>query len=99
MTEPSTNQLPSEAEEIVRSGTRSGRGKPWRDRTECLKGHPYTPENILWRAHGARRCRKCALARGRRWYAERGAAARTARRQQARTAAAEALSDTGDLAA
>jgi hypothetical protein len=39
----------SVAEELVRNGSRSGRGRPWKDRTHCLRGHPYTPENILWR--------------------------------------------------
>ena len=70
----------SEAEEIVLSGERSGRGRPWKDRTHCLYGHPYTPGNIIWRKHGARRCRICHREADRKWYAERGAAARKARR-------------------
>lgn len=77
--------VPSEAEEIVRSGQRSGRGKPWRDRTHCLRGHAYTPENTLWRSdarsHDARRCRICHAAASAQWYASRGAAARSGRRK------------------
>jgi hypothetical protein len=46
----------SEQEELVREGVLNGRGKPWKNRTECLRGHPYIPENTMWRAHGARRC-------------------------------------------
>jgi hypothetical protein len=74
----------SEAEELVRNGKRSGRGKPWVDRTHCLQGHEYTPENTLRRADGyggARRCRICRRAADRQWYATRGAALRKARRQ------------------
>lgn len=70
----------SEQEELVREGVVNGRGKPWRDRTECLRGHPYSPENIQWRPHGARRCRICAREAGRRWYAHRGKTLRAARR-------------------
>jgi hypothetical protein len=44
----------SVAEELVRNGSRSGRGRPWKDRTHCLYAHPYTAENIIWRKHGAR---------------------------------------------
>jgi hypothetical protein len=69
----------------VLSGQRSGRGKPWKDRTHCLRGHEYTASNILWRSDGrssgARRCRKCKAAASARWYATRGAAARSARRK------------------
>jgi hypothetical protein len=72
---------PSEAEEIVQSGQRSGRGKPWRDRTSCLKGHEYTASNIIWRKHGARRCKICHRDADRKWYAEKGSAARKARRK------------------
>ncbi len=68
-------------EELVREGVLNGQGKPWRDRTECLRGHPYSPENTMWRRHGARRCRKCQRAAGRRWYATRGAALRRRRRE------------------
>jgi len=50
------NACPSRAQEIVANGTRgSGRGRPWKDRTHCLKGHEYVPQNIVWRSHGARR--------------------------------------------
>lgn len=34
-------------------------GKRRRDRTHCLRGHPYTEENTYVTADGARRCRKC----------------------------------------
>jgi hypothetical protein len=78
----------SEAEELVANGSRSLRGKPWIDRTHCGRGHEYTPENIIWRKHGARRCRICHREADRRWYAERGAALRKARRLQLATAVA-----------
>lgn len=40
----------------------------WASRTECLRGHPYTDENTLWRetATGtSRRCRICQNAKNR----------------------------------
>lgn len=37
-------------------------------RTECRRGHPFTPENELWRKHG-RTCRTCFQAANRRYYA------------------------------
>jgi hypothetical protein len=83
-------EVPSVAEELVRNGSRSsGRGRPWKDRTHCLRGHAYTAENIEWRSHGARRCKKCKAERGRVWYHERGGkearqAAAAARRQARR---------------
>jgi hypothetical protein len=71
-----TADWPSEAEELVRSGHRqSQRGKPWKGRDRCGKGHLFTPENTLPRADssdGARRCRECKLEMGRRWYWENG---------------------------
>lgn len=74
----------SEAEELVREGKRStARGRPWRDRTHCLRGHPYTPENILWRRHGARRCRICHNAASRKWHANRKARRMTEKRTEA----------------
>jgi hypothetical protein len=36
-------------------------------KTECDKGHPYTPENTLTRKDGARRCRECNRAYQREW--------------------------------
>jgi hypothetical protein len=74
-------EVPSVAEELVRNGSRNLLGKPWIDRTHCLCGHEYTPENIVWRSHGARRCRICTNARNRRWFAEHGKALRRARRR------------------
>jgi hypothetical protein len=72
----------SVAETLVRSGVRNGRGRPWKDRTHCEKGHEYTEANTLRRPdNGSRRCRTCARERDNAWYARRGAAARKARRQ------------------
>jgi hypothetical protein len=69
----------SEAEELVRSGL----APHWRDRTHSLYGHPYDEANTLRRSDGSRLCRTCHRAAGRRWYAERGAAARKGRRRAA----------------
>jgi hypothetical protein len=73
---------PSEAQELVRNGVRStGRGNPWKGRTHCEHGHEYTPENTMLRVDSSgRRCRECQREQGRRWYRERGAALRAARR-------------------
>jgi hypothetical protein len=58
-----------------------GRGMPWKGRTHCEHGHEYTSENIMPRVDSSgRRCRECHRERGRRWYRERGAALRAARR-------------------
>jgi hypothetical protein len=72
-------QQPSESEELVRAGQPNGRGRPYKDRTHCQRGHEYTPENTLLRTDNAygspRRCRQCERARHARWSAARKAAA------------------------
>ena len=35
---------------------------PGQQKTECLRGHPYTPENTLVGAAGTRQCRICTNA-------------------------------------
>lgn len=78
---------PSEAQELVSNGTRAtGRGSNWSRRDRCGNGHEFTAENTLWRVDSspnARRCRQCLRAAGAKWYRERGAALRAARRQAA----------------
>lgn len=39
-------------------------GQKWAQRTTCLKGHPYTPENTYHRMYGmqGRKCRICKRA-------------------------------------
>jgi hypothetical protein len=75
--------LMSEAEELVRNGSRSsGRGNPWKARTHCEYGHAFTPANTMPRVDSSgRRCRECQREKGRRWYRERGKALRAARRR------------------
>jgi hypothetical protein len=77
-----TEVVVSVAEELVRNGSRgSGRGLPWKARTHCEHGHEFTPENTMPRVDSSgRRCRQCQRERGRRWYQQKGAALRAARR-------------------
>ncbi len=71
------------AEELVRNGSRAtGRGRNWARRTHCEYNHEFTPENTMERVDSSgRRCRQCQRERGRRWYREKGAALRAARRR------------------
>lgn len=85
MTDATAEVVVSEAEELVRNGSRStGRGLPWKARTHCGHGHEFTPENTAPRpdsSAGARRCRTCKRERARRWYEQRGAALRGHRKE------------------
>jgi hypothetical protein len=78
-----TEVVLSVAEELVRNGSRStGRGNPWKSRTHCEHGHAYSAENTMMRVDSSgRRCRQCQRESGRRWYQQRGAALRAARRR------------------
>lgn len=73
----------SEAEEVAAvEGSR--RGEPWKSRSSCERGHPYDDTNTMVRVDSSgRRCRECQRAYGRRWYRERGATLRKARRAAA----------------
>ncbi|GAB3195035.1 hypothetical protein GCM10027261_14340 [Geodermatophilus arenarius] len=57
----------------------------------CRHGHPYDETNTAYRTDGRRRCRACAAARSRRWYAtvERPDPARRAHRNAQRQASRE----------
>ncbi len=74
----------SVAEELIRTGAHdTGRGTPWKQRTHCEYGHEYTEANTMPRVDSSgRRCRECQRERGRRWYRQRGAALRAARRRR-----------------
>lgn len=52
----------TQRENLLRGDTVTARNAA---RTECPRGHPYTPENT-YRSNGKRRCRICTLASNRR---------------------------------
>jgi hypothetical protein len=53
--------------EVVTSAENTRRGRFWnRDKTHCIHGHEFTPENTYTYANGKRRCKTCA----RRWVKE-----------------------------
>jgi hypothetical protein len=38
-------------------------------KTECKRGHEFTPENTMMTKQGGRSCRECGRIRNREWYA------------------------------
>jgi hypothetical protein len=68
--EPVTPKVNSER------GDMAGNGEHHRSKTECVHGHPFTPENTLRTTQGHRQCRTCHNARAlRRYHARKKAAA------------------------
>lgn len=55
-------------EDNMRDMARKGRANnQFMQRTECAKGHPYTPDNTEWTPLGTRKCRSCRRADSRRY--------------------------------
>lgn len=46
------------------------RGNVMVRKTHCIRGHLYTEENTMWRAHGVRACRECNRIRNKKYNAE-----------------------------
>lgn len=54
--EPEHLEAVTHRENLLRSDGLSGRRA---NPDQCRRGHPYTPDNLVWRKDGHRQCRRC----------------------------------------